>query len=149
MEIQTRSYDLFVKNGQVVDGSGNPWFKADVGVKEGKIVAVGDLSGAEAARTLDAASLVVCPGFIDIHNHSDIGVLVRPQAENMVMQGVTTMVIGNCGSSAAPTSPEAAATSGDFDVEDGVITTLAEQGIKWGTFSEYLDRWTSAARRPM
>ncbi len=94
MEIQTRSYDLLIKSGQVVDGSGNPWFMADVGVKEGKIVAVGDLSGAEAARTIDAAGLVVCPGFIDMHNHSDIGVLVRPQAENMVMQGVKMLMVG-------------------------------------------------------
>jgi len=140
MQIQARSFDLIIRDGKVIDGSGNPWFRADVGIKDGKIVAVGDLSGTEAARTMDAGGRVISPGFIDMHNHADIGILVRPEAENQVMQGVTTVVIGNCGSSAAPWNIEAAEVSGDLGVEDSVIRTLTEQGIHWETFAEYLNQ---------
>ena len=140
MKVQARSYDLIIRDGKVVDGSGNSWFRADVGIKDGRIVAVGDLSGAEAARTMGASGRVISPGFIDIHNHADIGLLVRPEAENLVMQGVTTVVPGNCGSSAAPWDEKTAAVSGDLGVEDSVLHTLAEQGIQWSTFSEYLDQ---------
>jgi N-acyl-D-amino-acid deacylase len=91
-------YDLLIRNGTVVDGSGRPGFRADVAVHDGKIVRIGDLRDAAARRTIDAAGLVVAPGFIDVHTHADD--LARlPWAENFLRMGVTTIVAGNCGSS--------------------------------------------------
>jgi N-acyl-D-amino-acid deacylase len=136
MQVKARFYDTVIVGGAVVDGSGNPWFRADVGLKDGKIVRIGNLSGAQTARTIDATDRVVSPGFIDLHNHSDVTVLVRPQAESHVMQGVTTMVVGNCGGSAAPWSQAAAATAGAL--EDDVLDSLARTGIAWNSFAEYL-----------
>ncbi len=96
------NFDVIFVNGKVIDGAGNPWFKADVGVKGDKIEEVGRLSGSEAGRVIDAGGLVVAPGFIDIHSHSDYNVIIDPRVESKVRQGVTTEVVGNCGSSAAP-----------------------------------------------
>ena len=93
--------DLLLRGGRVVDGSGNPWFEADVGIRDGRIVAVGRV-GEPAARAIDAGSLVVCPGFIDMHTHSDLQLLVNPAHEAKVHQGVTLDVIGQDGLSYAP-----------------------------------------------
>ncbi len=90
-------FDLLIKGGRVVDGTGNPGFYADVGVKKGKIVALGKLSGT-GEREVDAKGKVVCPGFIDVHTHAE-EVDELPRAENFVRMGVTTIVLGNCGSS--------------------------------------------------
>jgi N-acyl-D-amino-acid deacylase len=98
-------YDLILKNGKISDGSGNPWFRGEVGILNGKIKNIGQISG-DSTCTLDINNLVVCPGFIDIHSHSDISVLVNPKAESKIMQGVTTEVIGNCGLSPAPMRAE-------------------------------------------
>jgi N-acyl-D-amino-acid deacylase len=92
------TYDLLIKNGTVVDGSGSPGFRADVGIKDGKIVRIGDLKEASAKRTIDASGLVVAPGFIDVHTHAD-DLAEKPRAENFLRMGVTTVVAGNCGSS--------------------------------------------------
>jgi N-acyl-D-amino-acid deacylase len=92
-------YDLLIRGGTVVDGSGAPGVSADVAVKDGKITKVGDLAGATAARVIDASGLVVAPGFIDVHTHAD-DLAEIPRAENYLRMGVTTIVAGNCGSSA-------------------------------------------------
>ena len=97
----SQQYDLIVRGGKLVDGSGNPWRMADVGVRAGKIAAVGDLKAAQAGRLIDATGMIVAPGFIDIHNHSDESILVDGNAESMVRQGVTSMIFGE-GGSAAP-----------------------------------------------
>ena len=97
-------FDVLVVNGTVYDGSGAAGRRADVGIRDGKIAAIGDLSGAAAARTIDAAGLAVAPGFIDMHNHSDDTLLAEPNCESMIRQGVTTMVLGE-GGSAGPVKP--------------------------------------------
>ena len=133
---ETALFDLVVKNGIVVDGTGNPWFKADVGIKDGRISDIGELSSSESKRVLDAKGLVVAPGFIDMHAHSDFSLLVNPLAESKVRQGVTTEVIGNCGSSAAPLN--------DFLKEEIKETSpvLEEAKLKldWYSMDEYLKR---------
>ncbi|HUG52150.1 MAG TPA: D-aminoacylase [Vicinamibacteria bacterium] len=96
-------FDLLVRGGRVVDGTGNPSYPADVGIKDGRIAAMGRLSGRSAARTIDATSLVVAPGFVDVHNHSDDTLLVDGDAPSMVRQGVTSMILGE-GLSAAPSA---------------------------------------------
>jgi len=91
--------DLLIRNARVVDGAGNPWFRADLAIRDGRIAAVGRLPQATAARTIDAAGRVLAPGFIDIHTHIEGEVEKIPGADNCVMDGVTTVVTGNCGGS--------------------------------------------------
>jgi N-acyl-D-amino-acid deacylase len=91
-----------VTGGTIVDGTGARSFRADVGIADGEIRAIGDLKGATAVSEISAIGNVVCPGFIDIHTHSELGILVSPTAENRVLQGITTEVVGNCGQSPAP-----------------------------------------------
>lgn len=98
----TGDFDLIVRGGQVIDGTGGPARTADVGVRGDRIAAVGDLSDARAPRMLDAGGLCVAPGFIDMHSHSDRSLLVEGLAQSAIRQGITTDVTGNCGSSPAP-----------------------------------------------
>lgn len=93
-----KPYDLLISNARIVDGSGNPWFRADIGIKNGRIAAIGRLSSTEAVKTIDAANQVVAPGFIDVHTHVE-SIFSLPAAENFVRMGVTTLVTGNCGGS--------------------------------------------------
>lgn len=97
-------YNIIIKNGTVVDGTGAPQFRADVGVKDDKIDAIGDLSNEEAEFQIDAEGKIVTPGFIDINNHSDSywRLFLNPDLESLVYQGITTIIGGNCGSSLAP-----------------------------------------------
>lgn len=94
--------DLLLVGGRVVDGTGGPWFDADVGIRDGRIVALEALAGAAARETLDVTDLVVAPGFIDIHAHTDLGIFVDNLADSKVRQGVTTEVVGQDGSSVMP-----------------------------------------------
>lgn len=107
--------DYKILGCRVVDGSGNPWFQADIGIKDGKIAVLGDLSEAEAIVTItpqniqhddrnSVPSFVVSPGFIDIHSHADYTILAGSLADSFIRQGVTTIVMGNCGFSLAPIS---------------------------------------------
>jgi N-acyl-D-amino-acid deacylase len=95
-------FDVIIENGRIIDGASNPWFKADIGVKDGRIAAVCDLKGREGKRRIDARGLTVCPGFIDIHCHSDALLFVEPKEKGKILQGVTTETIGNCGMSPMP-----------------------------------------------
>jgi len=97
-------FDLLIRNGRVVDGTGSPWFRADVGVQEEWIAAIGHLAGVEAARVIDAQGRIVCPGFVDPHSHSDLYLLAHPCHEPKIRQGVTTEVLGQDGISYAPVS---------------------------------------------
>jgi len=92
-------YDLLIRNARVVDGTGNPWYRADVGIRQGRIAAVGRLAEVAAARIIDAGGRVLAPGFIDIHTHVEGGIEKVPGADNYAMDGVTTVVTGNCGGS--------------------------------------------------
>jgi N-acyl-D-amino-acid deacylase len=91
-------YDLVITNARVVDGSGNPWFRADVAVRQGRIARVGRIAPSEARRVIDARGQVLAPGFIDVHAHVE-NIYNLPDAENFVRMGVTTLVTGNCGGS--------------------------------------------------
>ncbi len=100
-----QDYDLLIRNGRVVDGTGAPWRHADVAVKGDTIVAVGPRLEGSARRIVDAAGRVVAPGFIDLHSHARREIFEAPSAENYVRQGVTTLVEGPDGSSALPLGP--------------------------------------------
>lgn len=121
-------FDLIIKNGKLVDGTGNAWFWGDLAVSGERIVEVGRLSGQAAKRVIDAAGLVVAPGFIDSHSHSDQALLLNPSAESKIYQGVTGEVIGQCGSSAAPRA-----------ADDGE-TGLAGLRYSWQDMADYLSQ---------
>ncbi|MGH9901673.1 MAG: N-acyl-D-amino-acid deacylase family protein [Pyrinomonadaceae bacterium] len=94
------AYDLVISNARVVDGTGNPWYRADVAVKDGRVARVAPrIPSAEARAVIDARNQVLAPGFVDVHTHVE-GIYRQPEAENFVRMGVTSLVTGNCGSSA-------------------------------------------------
>ena len=99
-------FDLIIAGGTVVDGTGSAEYRADVGIKGEIIDAIGDLSMAQAARMIDAKGMVVSPGFIDTHTHSEGALLVDPQHANGLRQGITTLIMGLDGMSYAPLSPD-------------------------------------------
>jgi N-acyl-D-amino-acid deacylase len=99
-------HDLVLGGARVIDGTGNPWFHADVAIEDERIVAVGSLGGARTKRWLPLDGAVLAPGFIDLHTHSDFTLPLFPRADAMVRQGVTTQVVGNCGFSPFPVAPD-------------------------------------------
>jgi N-acyl-D-amino-acid deacylase len=116
-------YDILIRHGRIVDGAGNPSFIGDVAILNGRIAAMGNLPGATAQRVIDAAGMVVAPGCIDIHNHSDYTVVADGDAQSMIRQGVTSMIFGE-GGSAAPADGKQGWT--DFR---GYFALLMKQGI--------------------
>ncbi|MGH9947476.1 MAG: N-acyl-D-amino-acid deacylase family protein, partial [Pyrinomonadaceae bacterium] len=92
------AYDLVITNARIIDGTGNPWFRGSVAIKDGRIVKVGRIENARAANTIDAKNQIVAPGFIDVHAHTE-DIFDNPNAENFVRMGVTSLVTGNCGGS--------------------------------------------------
>lgn len=92
-------YDLLIRNARVIDGTGNPWFHADVGLKNGRISAIGRLQTATALKTIDAQERVLSPGFIDVHTHVEGAIEKVPRADNFLLDGVTSVITGNCGGS--------------------------------------------------
>jgi len=99
----TESYDAIIKNIKIIDGTGKSAFAADIAFKGDRIAAVGEVEG-QAPLIIDGQGLFACPGFVDVHTHADYNIKDFPLAENFIMQGVTTVLAGNCGASAAPTS---------------------------------------------
>ena len=97
--LRAADFDLLIRRARVVDGTGNPWFRADVGIRSGKVAAVGDLGSASATRIVDAKERVLAPGFIDVHTHVEGAVEKVPGGDNYLLDGVTTIVTGNCGGS--------------------------------------------------
>jgi len=128
------AFDVLIRGGRVLDGTGSPARALDVGIRQGHIVRVGLLKGSQADRTIDATGLYVAPGFIDIHTHSDVGILVEPTAECAVRQGVTTHVVGNCGDSPAPIGEkyrELATRRFEYYAQ--------ARDWSWTTYQQYLD----------
>ena len=135
-------YDLIIKNGRVVDGSGLPSYIADVGIRDGKIVKIGRLTGS-AARTIDADGLVVAPGFIDHHTHMDGQILWDPFGTCEPQHGVTSMIMGNCGLALAPVKAgDEDAIVKSFVRVEAIPRAALEKGIPWGwkSYGDYLDR---------
>ncbi len=129
-------YDIIIKNGRVIDGTGNPWMKSDIGILDGRILSIGELDISHANHIIDASDLIVTPGFIDIHTHSDLTLLINPKAESKVRQGVTTEVLGNCGTSPAPTNDstiELLKKTWGFEAD--------EVNWAWKSFGDYLRKF--------
>ncbi len=97
-------FDLIIRNAQVIDGSGEPPMRADIAIQAGKIAALGSLENAESLAVLDAQGLILAPGFIDVHTHDDLQVIRAPEMLPKISQGITTVIVGNCGISASPVS---------------------------------------------
>ena len=101
---------ILIHNGRVIDGKGNPWFRADVLIHGGLIERIGrqidDIDGDPPDQVIDATGMCVCPGFIDIHTHPDLSLFYKEVQDYKLRQGITTEVSGNCGLTAAPLEPE-------------------------------------------
>jgi len=132
--------DLVIKDGRVMDGACNPWFRADIAVIQGRIAAIGMLD-ADAETVIDAEGLVVAPGFIDTHSHSDLMLMAEPEARQKIMQGITTEVVGQDGLGEAPLRDDVvddwrrylSGLNGDPDID-----------WDWRSFADYLDKLEAA-----
>jgi N-acyl-D-aspartate/D-glutamate deacylase len=136
------SYDLLIKNGTIVDGTGKPRFAGNVAIKDGKIAAIGDVDG-EATRVIDAGGKIVAPGFIDCHTHYDAQMFWDPTIDPATWHGITTMVLGNCGFTLAPVRPDDRPYAlGLFSATEEVPLDVLEDNLplEWETFPEYIDR---------
>jgi N-acyl-D-amino-acid deacylase len=136
-KISLTLYDYIIRNGLIVDGCGNPWFRADLGIKNGRIAAIKRSITSKSEKTIDAKKLIVAPGFIDIHSHSDLCLIFDGCAQSKIRQGVTTEVVGNCGMSAAPISKDQKIEikrHSSFLLPPGVEVDLA-----WNSVAEYLE----------
>lgn len=130
--------DLKIIGGSIVDGTGAPAYKGDVGVEGDKIVAIGDLSNVEAKKVIDATGKFVTPGFIDMHTHSDYSLVVSPDASARLHDGVTTDVIGNCGIGIAPVSDTHKADLIKYLGSRLVGSLPVEINLPWKTMNDYL-----------
>ena len=128
-------YDILIKNGTIIDGSGKEKFKADIALKKGKIKKIGKINTNRAKKVIDANNLYVSPGFVDINNHSDSHwtLFTMPGAESMLSQGITTIITGNCGSSLAPL------VSGNIIDSIQKWTNVNSLSIDWLSVKEFLD----------
>ncbi|MFL3020580.1 MAG: amidohydrolase family protein [Candidatus Poriferisodalaceae bacterium] len=134
-------FDVVIRNGLVVDGTGSPGQTADVAIRDGRIVAIGEVSG-NGDHEIDAEGLVVAPGFVDVHTHFDAQVFWDTTLSPSPLHGVTTVISGNCGFTIAPLEPE----HGDYMMRmlarvEGMPLASLQQGVPWNwrTFGEYLD----------
>jgi len=129
VQLAAQSYDVIIRNGRIVDGAGNPWFFADVGIRDGKIAAVGKLQAGGAGRVIDAQGRTVAPGFIDMMGGSSIPLFLDPAtAESKLRQGITTILVGE-GGSVAPQNERTIRVSPE-DEERGLRIT-------WRTFEQF------------
>jgi N-acyl-D-amino-acid deacylase len=137
--MQAHGCDLIFRNARVVDGSGNPWYRADVGVANGRIAGVAPGLDLPARRIVDAGGQILAPGFVDMHTHSDVMLLAEPRHEPKVFQGVTVELLGQDGLSYAPASPVALGQIRRHLA--GLNGDAPEAGWDWTSVSSYLDRF--------
>ena len=97
LALSQSGYDIIIKNGRIIDGTGNPWYRGDIAIKNGKIAAIGFFENASANKIIDAADQIIAPGFIDVHTHIEGDEKLNPTADNFIYDGVTTVITGNCG----------------------------------------------------
>jgi N-acyl-D-amino-acid deacylase len=128
--------DIAIRGGTLVDGTGNPRCQTDIGIDAGKIVKVTSAVSLDATRTIDARGLLVAPGFIDIHTHSDFALLLNNRAESAVRQGVTTSLLGGCGRTCAPVGER----NKELLLKD-IIGYDSRTPVTWRTFGEYLEQF--------
>src|ERR671936_468213 len=134
------AYDLLIRNGTIVDGSGARAFRADLAVSAGRVAEMGAVSGG-AARVIDAAELIVAPGFIDPHTHYDAQICWDPPITSSCWHGVTTVVMGNCGVGIAPCRPEVREIAAwDLVNVEGIPFDVLAKGITWDwvSFPEFM-----------
>ncbi len=132
LSLPAQNYDLIIRNGHVVDGTGSPWYGADVGIRDGHIAAIGRLDSASAKQTINAAGMVVAPGFIDMLGQSEGTMLVNPHLPSKIYQGITTEITGEGGSAAPLTDALRSADRGDY------VHYKIEPS--WSTFRDYFAR---------
>jgi N-acyl-D-amino-acid deacylase len=131
-------YDFVIRDARIVDGTGSPWYRGDVGLRGGRIAAIGRLSGAAAGRKVDAAGRVLAPGFVDAHVHGDAVMLGVPAMEAAVRQGVTTFVIGQDGIGLAPASERTMTYMREYFA---ALNGFHDLGYDWQSVGEYLARF--------
>ncbi|MBM3344585.1 MAG: amidohydrolase family protein, partial [Betaproteobacteria bacterium] len=135
-------YDLLIKNGTVIDGSGMPRFRADVAVSRGKIARIGRIRGESAKEVIDAEGHVVSPGFVDGHTHMDAQVFWDPLGTSSCYHGITSVVMGNCGFTLAPcAAKDKHLVVRNLQRAEDIPPAAMEAGIKWSwtTYPEYLE----------
>jgi N-acyl-D-amino-acid deacylase len=130
--ISGRCCDIVIRNGRIIDGTGSPWYSGDIGIKDGKVIAIGNLTAAQSKRIIDARGMVVAPGFVDMLGQSELSVLVNPDLPSKTFQGITTEFTGE-GGSAAPLN-EAILKADRATYEHFDITP------EWRTFRQYFSR---------
>jgi N-acyl-D-amino-acid deacylase len=130
------SFDIVIRNGIVIDGTGNPEYQGDIALKDGKIEKIRPKIHEDANRKIDAIGMVICPGFIDMHSHTDFILPLFNKAESFIRQGITTNVIGMCGNSFAPIHPDHVDEFRKFYAR--MIPLYEDYQFTWNTFDEYL-----------
>jgi N-acyl-D-amino-acid deacylase len=129
-------HEIILRNGRIIDGTGNPWYKGDIAVKEGRISSIGKINFV-AERNIDVNGLVVCPGFIDTHSHSDLIIISEPDARQKIMQGITTEIIGQDGLGEAPIRDD---VLNEWRRYLSGLNGDPEISWDWRSFGEYLNR---------